>query len=407
MQSEREVNGMFADISPESFKEETNYGAFQDTGSLCQDIFPTSVADLLEDRANWKNRATGITAILHSVREVKDASLLEKNATALLSVLTNCLNDPHFKIVLITHEVLEEVISKIGPALADSLKLLVGCLVGKMGDNKFVTKQANMKVFMQLMQVLKPQQVAIEVLSCGLRHKISRVREETINVVIAALLTFPRTEFDLLILAKEIAPSLVDNKQRVRQASLEVFALLAHSLGKGHLQPLVSAVASVERSYFGKEPDHINKTEGGSLFGVMVAFQARLARRQLAHLSNDGLVVHAINVTNTRGAVPFSGADIDWILAAGNSGVHSCTPSAVRRRSLHEMQNDPTGSNTSQPIIPVPNFRPYRSAGKRLPWEIDNQDKEKDHSVKVCEIFHPVFDSVNCHMLVSGNINVC
>ena len=194
---------------------------------VCALISFPHIADLLEDRANWKNRATGITVILHSVREVKDVTLLQKNATALLRVLTNCLNDPHFKIVLITHEVLEEVINKIGPALADSLKLLVGCLVGKMGDNKFVTKQANMKVFMQLMQVLKPHQVVTEVLSCGLRHKISRVREETINVVIASLLTFPRTEFDLLTLAKEVAPCLVDNKQRVRQASLAVCAISA------------------------------------------------------------------------------------------------------------------------------------------------------------------------------------
>jgi len=404
MESKREMNGVFADVSPESFKEETNYVAFQDTESLCQDIFPANVMDLLEDRTNWKNRATGITAILHSVREVKDTTLLQKNATALLSVLTDCLNDPHFKIVLITHEVLEEVINKIGPALAESLKLLVGCLVGKMGDNKFVTKQANMKVFMQLMQVLKPQQVVTEVL-CGLRHKISRVREETINIVIASLLTFPRTEFDLFMLAKEIAPCLVDNKQRVRQASLEMFALLAHSLGKGHLQPLVSAVASVERSYFGKEPEPSNKTEGGSLFGVMVAFQARLARRQLAHLSNDGLVVHAVNVTNTRGSVPFSGADIDWILAAGNSGIHSCTPSAVRRRSQHELQSDPSGANTNQGITPLPSFRPYRSAGKRLPWEIDNQDKEKD-AVKVSKGLVKLsihFANANYCVLVSDN----
>ena len=167
---------------------------------------------------------------------------------------------------------------------------------------------------MQLMQVLKPHQVVTKVLSCGLRHKISRVRKETINVVIAPLLTFPRTEFDLLTLAKEVAPCLVDNKQRVRQASLEVFALLVHSLGKKHLQPLVSAVASVERSYFGKEPAPVSATEGGSLFGITAAFQAQLDRRQLAHLSNDNFVVHAINVTDSRGSVLFSGADVDWIL---------------------------------------------------------------------------------------------
>ena len=129
---------------------------------------------------------------------------------------------------------------------------------------------------MQLMQILKPHQVVTEVLSCGLQHKISRVHEETINVVIASLLTFPRTEFDLLTLAKKVAPCLVDNKQCVRQASLEVFVLLAHYLGKGHLQPLVSAVVSVKQSYFGKEPIPGSTTEGGLLFGITAAFQAHL-----------------------------------------------------------------------------------------------------------------------------------
>jgi len=381
MQSEQKVNGVYADVSPEDLKQDVNYAAFQDEGHTTRDIFPANVMSLLEDRSNWKNRESGITDILKSVREVKEASLLQANSEALLSILTNCLNDSHFKIVLHAHEVLEEIISKIGPAVTHSLKPLVGCLVSKMGDNKFVTKQASMKIFMQLMQLLKPHPVVSEVLACGLRHKISRVREEAINIVIASLLTFPRTEFDLLLLAKEIAPCLVDNKQRVRQASLEVFALLAHSLGKGHVQPLVSAVASVERSYFGKELQDDGKVDNGtSLQGVMVAFQARLARRQLARLNGDGLVVHAVSVTgSSRGSVPYSGADVDWILAAGNSGISSCTPSAVRRRSslLSELQNDPSGANTSQGITPVPTFRPYRSAGKRLPWEIDSHDNKE------------------------------
>jgi len=378
MQSEQKVNGTFADVSPEDLKQDVNYAAFQDEGHTTQDIFPANVMSLLEDNSNWKNREAGITEILKSVKEVEDTSLLQANSEALLSVLTNCLNDSHFKIVLHAHEVLEEIISKIGPAVTQSLKPLVGCLVCKMGDNKFATKQASMKIFIQLMQLLKPHPVVSEVLACGLRHKISRVREEAINIVIASLLTFPRTEFDLLLLAKEIAPCLVDNKQRVRQASLEMFALLAHSLGKGHVQPLVSAVASVERSYYGKDGGKIDN--GSSLQGVMVAFQARLARRQLAHLNSDGLVVHAVSVTgSSRGSVPYSGADVDWILAAGNSGINSCTPSAVRRRSslLSELQNDPSGANTSQGITPMLTFRPYRSAGKRLPWEIDSQDNKE------------------------------
>ena len=104
----------------------------------------------------------------------------------------------------------------------------------------------------------------------------------------------------------------MDNKQRVRQASLEVFVLSVHSLGKGHLQLLVSAVASVEQSYFGKEPAPVSTTERGLLFGVTAAFQAQLDRRLLAHLSNDNCSCHY--VTNSCGSVPFSGADIYWIL---------------------------------------------------------------------------------------------
>lgn len=57
------------------------------------------------------------------------------------------------------------------------------------------------------------------------------MREDAINVVIFALLTFPSTEFDLEDHVITIAPYVTDQKKRVRQASMECIALLSQCLG--------------------------------------------------------------------------------------------------------------------------------------------------------------------------------
>ena len=62
------------------------------------------------------------------------------------------------------------------------------------------------------------------------------MREDGINVVIFALLTFPSTEFELENLVNNIAPHVTDQKKRVRQASMECIALLAQCLGPGKVK---------------------------------------------------------------------------------------------------------------------------------------------------------------------------
>ena len=57
------------------------------------------------------------------------------------------------------------------------------------------------------------------------------MREDAINFIIFALLTFPSTEFDLEILVITIAPYITDQKKRVRQSSMECVALLSQCLG--------------------------------------------------------------------------------------------------------------------------------------------------------------------------------
>lgn len=173
------------------------------------------------------------------------------------------------------------------------------------------------------------------------------MREETLNVFIAALLTFPSNKFDLPQVTSYIAPALMDTKSRVRHAALEAFAVINQVLGPSNLQPLVSVVDKIELQVGGE--------------GVMAAVQARFARRQLPKLNPDGLVAYAISLHSIGSAkvnanLSPRGADVEWILAAGLAS--DCPLSARSTPGV----NDSAANNT----------RHHLSAGKnRLPWEIN------------------------------------
>ena len=116
-------------------------------------------------------------------------------------------------------------------------------------------------------------------------------------------------------------PTLVDPKRRVRQASQECVAILAAFMGPTKAAPLIRSIELLE-SHF----------ERGS--GVLNAVQARLSRRQLPRITQDGLVEYSLQVpcsasislqrsrgTSRRGRSESPvhakkyGADIEWILA--------------------------------------------------------------------------------------------
>ena len=68
------------------------------------------------------------------------------------------------------------------------------------------------------------------------------VREDVLNIVVFALLTFPSYEFDLKNIAATIVPTLVDPKRRVRQASQECVAILAAFMGPTKVSKLASCL---------------------------------------------------------------------------------------------------------------------------------------------------------------------
>lgn len=121
-----------------------------------------------------------------------------------------------------------------------------------------------------------------------------------------------------------MVPTLVDPKRRVRQASQECIAILAAFMGPSKAAPLIRSIELLE-----------NHFERGA--GVLNAVQARLSRRQLPRVTQDGLVEYSIQIPRSamrrasgglvgshhrgRSESPVFhngkkyGADIEWILA--------------------------------------------------------------------------------------------
>lgn len=336
-------------------------------------IIPSHVMHQINDQENFKLRAQGVEELKRIVGDLQHQEVtgnLLPHMMPFISFLNNLLDDNYFKTTTVTLEILEILVEKLGQNVKQFLKPLSSTLAKRMGDNKIVVRQAVMKVAIKMMQSYQAKPVLSVILDSNLSHKNSRVRQETINILIAALLTFPSYDFDLPKICKTIAPLLTDSKRQVRQAVLECFAVIAQAMGQGRMQPLVHAVDTVEL---------MNEGEG-----VMAAVQARLARRQLPRLNAERLVEYATPVpssASTRSQY-IHGADMEWIMAVGGSG--SSASRQLGRSDTMEIESV-ASSARSTPNAIGESFTPsnrgrFLSAGRgrsKLPWEEDQEDKPR------------------------------
>ncbi|KAL3873542.1 hypothetical protein ACJMK2_036642 [Sinanodonta woodiana] len=335
-------------------------------------IIPSHIMSQINDQENFKLRAKGVEELKNIMQNVQEGDIqshLMPHMIPFISFLNNLLDDSNFKITTVTLEILCLLVEQLGADVKQFLKQLSSTLTKRMGDNKIVVRQAVMKVAIKMMQALTPKPV-LSVICENLQHRNSRVRQETLNIIIAALLTFPSYSFDLPVVCRMVAPLLVDVKRQVRQAALECLAAIAQTMGSGRLQPLVQAVDQVELSSEGE--------------GVMGAVQARLARRQLPRLNSEGLVEYATPVpssASTRSSASHhsQGADMDWIMGSSSRG--------LTRSDTMELESVQS-SNCTTPLVGMPEStssnRPFltMSAGrglKKLPWQDDSHPKPNGH----------------------------
>ncbi|KFO10442.1 Protein FAM179B, partial [Balearica regulorum gibbericeps] len=277
-----------------------------------------------------------------------------------------------FKVVLGALEGIHLLALRLGDRVQAFLAPLVSAAAKVLGDNKLAIRQEYNRLFLRLMKAAGPQQVLGLLLQQEhLQHKNSKVREEVVNICIVALLTYPGEELDLAKLAFGLAPALVDSKRRVRHAAMEAFAVLASSMGPGKTALLFKAVDAVELEDNGD--------------GVMHAVQARLARKTLPKLVDQGFVEYAVPLPSSghnRGSCIPPGADTDWLLMGGRTqSAHSYCGYHARDDAL---QNSSSHSACAdQGISP----RRVLSAGKgknKLPWENEHAgDREGGSGVKM------------------------
>ncbi|KAL8583774.1 hypothetical protein ACOMHN_000395 [Nucella lapillus] len=332
-------------------------------------IIPTHIMTRINDQKDFKTRAQAVEDLKGVILGLTSHDINQKlipNMLPFMSFLNTLLDDSNFKIITVTLEIVYSVVECLGASVKNYVKNIVNVLSKRMGDNKVVIRQSIMRVLMKMMQCYSPQLV-LSVIFDNLSHRNSRVRQEIINFVIAALLTFPSYEFDLPSICMVVGPTLTDVKRQVRQAALECFAVLAQAMGSGRLQPLVQAVDQVELSSEGE--------------GLMAAVQARLARRQLPRLNGDGLVEYATPVPSSatqRSSPASQSADTEWILAVGGGTVRTA------RSDIMELESVTSGSARSTPMTdshsaaPTPVPRRFMSAGRgrnKLPWEEDERSR--------------------------------
>ncbi|XP_072424528.1 TOG array regulator of axonemal microtubules protein 1 [Chiloscyllium punctatum] len=315
-------------------------------------IIPQELYVRLLDREDYKSRTHAVEELKNVVDDFNFMTVPTTSVLGFIGFLCTLLDDSNFKVVHGTLEIINLLVVKLNHGVVNYLKPITSATIKVLGDNKVVTKQEYMKVFMGLMKQVGPQKV-LDMLLDNIKHKNSRVREEILNIIIASLLTYPSEDFNLPSLCHIVAPALTDSKRKIRHAALEAFAMLASSLGSN-------------KTFLVKAVDTVELQEDGD--GVMAAVQARLARRTLPKLTPQGLVEYAIPMPSSahgRGMQMPLGADTEWLLASG------------RTQSAHSYH----GEHETHPLCygsPSPNtdeytsFRRVLSAGRgknKLPWE--------------------------------------
>ncbi|XP_077586968.1 TOG array regulator of axonemal microtubules protein 1 [Stigmatopora nigra] len=305
----------------------------------------------LLDPTNYQNRTNGIENLKRTLSEVDLGPIPPESIQDFLHLLTKLLDDSNFKVFYGTLQILNILIRRLDAGVPDYVKPIVLLGAKALGDTRTIARNEYMDTFRLVMKTVSPQQV-LDLIICNLKHKNSRIREDVLNIIIAAMLIYPRKDFDIPKLCLEVAPNLADGKRKVRHAALELFAVFDSCLDSGKKQPIAKALDSIRI--------------GEDLDGLVAAVRARRARRVLPRLTPEGVVEYGLVVakTGTRWCPwdGFSGADLDWVM----NGVRGGSARSVRT------EPDGYGSLGSLADSGLRSQRRIVSAGKgknKLPWE--------------------------------------
>jgi len=325
-------------------------------------IVPSSLVSILSDSSDdSRARTEAADELKVLIEDSQSIHLAVPHFDDLVEFISQLLEDDNFKICSAAIDTFSALVRRLPKkVVACKAESLVLKLHRHLGNANVYVRESVTRIFTQLMRIASSSSVLDSLCSIGLPHRNARVRQETVNLVIIALLTFPSSDFNLEHLTKTVGIALIDGKRPVRQAALECFAVLAQALGPSKRYTLMHSVSEVEA-----------RNGGGT--AVTDAVNARLSNRKLPKQQSSGLVEYATHINNHHGTSNPT-PDIAWILSA-SLGYGSSAKSSVSDGGMSSrMSARSDGSNLPGESQPFGSSRLRRSARHnfaRLPWDIE------------------------------------
>ncbi|KFB39730.1 hypothetical protein ZHAS_00007422 [Anopheles sinensis] len=308
--------------SPKPVQEQRIVNSWEDLGIVSQlTLFQLKSGD-------WRLRSQGFCSIEEALKSTDNLAKVQPYLESLLRTLLS--SERNIDVIDDKVRMLVNLVSRLPlENLEDRVaQIMTGlCRQGGPGSNT---------VAKALMQRLPTAAIVQRLLSDDFLHaKSSKFRENALQMVLFALMTFPSTYFDIKTLISRATEAALDRKKRVRHAALDVLAVLGQiSSPKLVLDVVCTAVGT--------------RPEGNHL---ITAVKARLARKQLPFIGPDGSVEYAVKVPSSRSSsVIMFGADVDWIEAGSGSasptfnrpGRHKYPSFQVENNSLEEIRHKPS-----------------------------------------------------------------
>lgn len=268
-------------------------------------------------------RSRAICAIEDALKSSDNLAMVQPYLDTLLRSLL--ASERHADVIEDQRRVLSNLISRLPlDNLEDRITQILNglCRQGGGGSN-LVAKN--------LMQRLPTAAIVLKLLSDEfLQARSSKFRENSLQMVIFALITFPSTYFDVATSVERATKAALDRKKRVRQVALDVLAVLGQISSPKTVLDVVVQVA-----------DHRKEA-----LQLIAAVKARLARKQLPLVGVDGEVQYALRIPTfgNLGSVVMFGSDIEWIC----SGSGSVSPTSMKNRSFKIQTNGVHGQEAGR-----------------------------------------------------------
>nr|XP_012140693.1 PREDICTED: uncharacterized protein LOC100881202 isoform X1 [Megachile rotundata]XP_012140694.1 PREDICTED: uncharacterized protein LOC100881202 isoform X1 [Megachile rotundata] len=291
------------------------------------------VLEDLHNKEDWRARVRGLERVASALRTSSALIAIEPRLGSLLHAVLGCERSCRVAAAglavakVVVAGVSEEALKKQLPQLAWGLARHGGPCATQLARITML----RLRPALLLEQLLQPQ--------C-LNARNAKTRENTLQLLIFSLVTFPSTEFKVDTVASKVAKMVKDRRRRVRQAALDTLAVLAQIYEP---EEVLAAGKRASEGYHDAE-------------AMMSAIRARLARKSLPLVSADGLVMYGLQISPTVQIA--TGPDVDWIVAGSGSFSPSVgrTKSQIIATTSGKERFARNENNLESPWIDRPNF---------------------------------------------------